>query len=191
MSAGTAGGLGFNRPNIHQKMTARNATLSGTPNFPPGPRQQPSQTAGMLKSLSTVESGDLLQRDVSSLSKAVTEERGHVRKQISDLSDRASALHNEMQVVYARATEALYGIETHGADFDSATEVAGKGEQVALLYPMHERAMEGGCKTYMMRLKRAHPVTGQLSMHWVRVCDMDGAGKVTKRRIGKFSVIPF
>lgn len=55
-------------------------------------------------------------------------------------------------------------------DRDTSEEVASEGERVLLVYPMESDERTGRVH---MRLKRAHPVTGQLSYAWVGVYDPD------------------
>ena len=78
--------------------------------------------------------------------------------------------------VYATAAQAL-------ADEDTGDEVAAQGERVLLVYPMEGDDATGRVK---MRLKRAHPVTGQLSYAWVCVCDPEQS----TRPVVAFSTAP-
>ena len=71
------------------------------------------------------------------------------------------AAHDAAQWVYADATVAL-------KDLDTDAEVAPAGARVLLVYPMRTDADSGLVR---MRLKVAHPVTGQLAHHWVAVYD--------------------
>lgn len=63
--------------------------------------------------------------------------------------------------VYATATVDLL-------DQDTRDVVCRAGERALLVYPMRACDEEG---TVRMRLKRAHPHTGQLHYHWVDVYD--------------------
>ena len=81
------------------------------------------------------------------------------RPHVPDPDEKLARLYEETQVVYATAREAL-------VDADGA-EVATPGARVVLVYPMEE-SHTGEVR---MRLKRAHPVSGQISLHWVQVHD--------------------
>ena len=183
----TNGGLGFSRGSMHQRLSARNSTLSGTPNWSSAGPVQPSQTAGILKSLATTDPADMAQHDLKSLSQTVTAERGAVRERLSKLTAQAEAIHQEMQVVYSKATRDLVGYATPTAA--PGDVVASKGQTVALLYPMHQMKTDD-TTIFLMRCKTCHEITGQLSLHWVRIMETTAATAKTVRNVGKFTVVP-
>lgn len=71
------------------------------------------------------------------------------------------AVADDLQFVYATANADLCDVETQEV-------VATKSERTMLVYPQRV-VEETGCVE--MKLKRAHPVTGQLKLHWVTVYD--------------------
>lgn len=85
--------------------------------------------------------------------------------------------HEAAQWVYADAAVALQ-------DLDTEEEVAPAGARVLLVYPMQTDANSGLVR---MRLKAAHPITGQLRHHWVAVYDPECAD--APHRVTRFSVV--
>ena len=85
--------------------------------------------------------------------------------------------HEAAQWVYADAAVAL-------EDLDTEEEVAPAGARVLLVYPMQTDANSGLVR---MRLKAAHPITGQLRHHWVAVYDPERAD--APHRVTRFSVV--
>ena len=67
-------------------------------------------------------------------------------------------MYNEMQWVYGTVAHELRECETDAA-------IAAPGERVLLVYPMRTDDATGRVD---MRVKTAHPVTGQLQMRWTR-----------------------
>lgn len=80
------------------------------------------------------------------------------------------------QWVYATALRDL-------CDVDDGAVVCARDERCMLVYPMEASKDDSG--TVRMRLKRAHPVTGQLAHHWVPVYDPNH----DERFVGAFSVV--
>ena len=82
------------------------------------------------------------------------------------------------------ATQWVYGVA--GCDLvDSEQEqVAVTGDRVLLVYPTKRDSETGRIS---MRLKRVHPITAQLSHHWVVVHDPDA---VPAHRVVNFSLVP-
>jgi hypothetical protein len=74
-------------------------------------------------------------------------------------------VHISAQWVFGTAT-----CDVHDVDTDEV--VATANERVLLVYPMATDAQSGRVR---MRLKRVHPVTAQLSHHWVIVYDPEDA----------------
>ena len=87
-------------------------------------------------------------------------------------------VYDEVQFVYATAHAAL-------ADRDTQEVVAKEGERIMLIYPQEVSEDTG---RIAMRLKRAHPVTGQLKLHWVCVYDPDQ--EEGSHLAGSFSLVP-
>ena len=69
-------------------------------------------------------------------------------------------------------------------DEDTGEDVAPEGARLLLVYPMESDPETGRVR---MRCKVAHPVTGQLSYHWVCVCDPERA----ERGVTDFSMLPY
>lgn len=108
------------------------------------------------------------------------------------------ALYNEMQVVYAQATEDLNGIpcangssaieeykKTKTADF---VTVAKKGETVLLVYPMETVQPGDSHMQSLMKCKIVDETTGQLSQYWVVVFEQ--INNTQRRNVSKFSLVP-
>ena len=87
-------------------------------------------------------------------------------------------VYEDVQFVYATAHTAL-------ADRDTQEVVAKEGERIMLIYPQEVSEDTGRIE---MRLKRAHPVTGQLKLHWVCVYDPEKEEKA--HLAGSFSLVP-
>lgn len=83
---------------------------------------------------------------------------------------------DDVHVVYATVTE--NGLMTPDGDI-----VVHSSQRVVLVYPM---ASEGDDGIVTMRMKRVHPVTGQLSYVWVRVYDPN----TETRYVTDFALVP-
>ena len=71
------------------------------------------------------------------------------------------AVYHQLQFVYATCACECVDLETQDP-------IAAKGDRVMLVYPQRSDPDTGRID---MKLKRAHPVTGQLSFSWVTVYD--------------------
>jgi len=94
-------------------------------------------------------------------------------------SSPPAELYEDVQFVYATAHTAL-------SDRDTQEIVAKEGERIMLIYPQQVSEENGSIS---MRLKRAHPVTGQLKLHWVCVYDPEKEDD-DAHLAGSFSLVP-
>ena len=91
------------------------------------------------------------------------------------MATQESAFVDDVHVVYASVTDA--GLMT------SDGETLESAPRIVLVYPM---ASEGDDGVVTMRMKRVHPVTGQLSYTWIRVYDPN----TETRYVTDFSLLP-
>ena len=129
----------------------------------------------------------------------VSNETKHLQAEHAKTARRSQQLYEETQWVYGKTAVPLRGIlcsekvhKTLEAYRNSTTPtdvktIAPANKWVLLSYPMERVDFEGGHQ-FLMKVKTAHPQTGQLEVCWAIVYEVvDGK---EKRIISKFDMVP-
>lgn len=108
-------------------------------------------------------------------------------------------LFDQMQTVYGKVGDELFGITCDEADIDdtlnmyrkhelNVTPLNNSGAWILLTYPMEEVSLSDTHKQCFMKCKTANKETGQLCFHWVVIFE-ERDGKEIKY-ISEFSLLP-
>lgn len=172
--------LGFN-PN--RKMRTTNlpgAVGASVPLSRSTTQRQPSSSSSALADAKRVailaERMQILKKE-----KTMEEETPPLRKEVA--KKRKASEEREEEGCDERVDHWVFGTASSPLlDKDTGEEVAKAGERILLVYPMKNDEESG--KVHM-RVKRANPVTGQLSYSWVVVYDPD----TDARNVHDFSMV--